>query len=183
MYLFRASRTSESRTAVQEWGARYLAQQEKLKRPLSPHLSIYKPQLTWGISGIHRIVGCLMGGSERIVTLSTLFRFDSLALLVGGLGFAVLPITYEQVIERIRSWNLPSPIIGAFKFTIAYLITFYSLSGLRLLVSLQPFKFCSIQSAQNCRRSIWPKAPICRRSTAAAMRSLRLPHSLVCSSC
>ncbi len=41
----------------------YLKKQEQTGRPLSPHLSIYKPQLTWYASGFHRISGCVMAGS------------------------------------------------------------------------------------------------------------------------
>ncbi|KAI6239175.1 Succinate dehydrogenase cytochrome b560 subunit, mitochondrial [Aphelenchoides fujianensis] len=112
-----ATRCSEAKTPVQKWGYEYLVRQEAKKRPLSPHLSIYKPQLTWYMSGAHRIVGCVMGGT----------------LLIGGLGFAVLPITYEQLIGHIRSWNLPTVVTGAFKFFISFNIVFYALNGLRLL--------------------------------------------------
>ncbi|KAI6215924.1 Succinate dehydrogenase cytochrome b560 subunit, mitochondrial [Aphelenchoides besseyi] len=112
-----AVRSSETKTPVQKWGYDYLMKQQKLKRPLSPHLNIYQPQITWCLSGAHRISGCLMGGT----------------LLVGGLGFALLPITYEQLINYIRSWNLPSVVTGAFKFFISFNIVFYALNGLRLL--------------------------------------------------
>ncbi|KAI6240653.1 Peptidase C13 domain containing protein [Aphelenchoides fujianensis] len=105
------------KTAIQKWGYEYLVRQEASKRPLSPHLSIYKPQLTWCLSGLHRVSGCLMGGT----------------LLVGGLGFAVLPLTYAQLIEHFRSWKLPAVVTGGFKFFIAFNIVFYALNGLRLL--------------------------------------------------
>lgn len=32
-----------------------------VRRPLSPHLQIYKPQLTSGLSIFHRITGCAVG--------------------------------------------------------------------------------------------------------------------------
>lgn len=58
---------------MQEYGYAYLKQQKKLQRPISPHLTIYQPQLTWLLSGAHRFAGCLMGGSE----FALLFRCSS----------------------------------------------------------------------------------------------------------
>uniref|UniRef100_A0AC35F770 Uncharacterized protein n=1 Tax=Panagrolaimus sp. PS1159 TaxID=55785 RepID=A0AC35F770_9BILA len=57
-------RNAEARNPVQKYGWEYLVRQEKSGRPLSPHLNIYKPQLTWMLSGLHRITGCIMAGSE-----------------------------------------------------------------------------------------------------------------------
>ncbi|VDP21890.1 unnamed protein product, partial [Onchocerca flexuosa] len=48
------------KTPIQEWGWDYLLRQRALKRPISPHLSVYKPQLTWMVSGFHRMTGCAM---------------------------------------------------------------------------------------------------------------------------
>ena len=58
-----------TKTPVQQFGFEYLKQQQALGRPISPHLNIYKPQLTWIISGGHRISGCIMSGSEFIIQL------------------------------------------------------------------------------------------------------------------
>ncbi|KAI6230328.1 Succinate dehydrogenase cytochrome b560 subunit, mitochondrial [Aphelenchoides fujianensis] len=117
LHAFSAVRSGGHKTAIQKWGYKYLVRQEASKRPLSPHLSIYKPQLTWCLSGLHRVSGCLMGGT----------------LLVGGLGFALLPLTYAQLIEHLRSWKLPAVVTGGFKFFIAFNVVFYALNGLRLL--------------------------------------------------
>ncbi|KAI6177312.1 Succinate dehydrogenase cytochrome b560 subunit, mitochondrial [Aphelenchoides bicaudatus] len=112
-----AIKRSEAQTPVQKFGFEYLKKQQSLHRPLSPHLSIYKPQLTWMLSGAHRFSGCLMGGT----------------LLLGSFGFALLPFNYAQFIEYVRSWNIPCVVTGVFKFFIAYNIVFYALNGLRLL--------------------------------------------------
>ncbi|KAF7638943.1 hypothetical protein Mgra_00001466 [Meloidogyne graminicola] len=82
-----------------------------LGRPVSPHLSIYKPQLTWLISGGHRIT----------------------ALFVGVLAFSYGPFSYSSFIERIRSWNLPWPITATFKFIIAWIVVFHSINGIRFM--------------------------------------------------
>uniref|UniRef100_A0A183CP43 Succinate dehydrogenase cytochrome b560 subunit, mitochondrial n=1 Tax=Globodera pallida TaxID=36090 RepID=A0A183CP43_GLOPA len=49
-----------NQTPVQEFGYEYVKRQMNMGRPVSPHLTIYKPQLTWLMSGAHRIVGCVM---------------------------------------------------------------------------------------------------------------------------
>ncbi|KIH52947.1 succinate dehydrogenase cytochrome b subunit [Ancylostoma duodenale] len=35
------------KTPIQEWGWAYLQRQKALGRPISPHLTVYQPQLTW----------------------------------------------------------------------------------------------------------------------------------------
>ncbi|GJP80880.1 hypothetical protein CLOP_g11079 [Closterium sp. NIES-67] len=55
----------------------------KINRPLSPHLSIYKPQLTSTLSIFHRISGGF---------LAVLFLFTILFLKVCDLGLSFYPI-------------------------------------------------------------------------------------------
>ncbi|KAE9554310.1 hypothetical protein FO519_002481 [Halicephalobus sp. NKZ332] len=100
--------TSDEKTPIQKVGWEYLVKQEASGRPLSPHLSIYKPQLTWMLSGFHRITGCVMAGT----------------LLVGGVGFWILPLDFTTFIEFLRNLNLPCTITGIFKFIIAFPIGF-----------------------------------------------------------
>ena len=40
-------RLEEIKTPIQQFGWEYLMKQKSLGRPISPHLTIYKPQLTW----------------------------------------------------------------------------------------------------------------------------------------
>ncbi|KAK1050422.1 cytochrome b subunit of succinate dehydrogenase, Sdh3p [Friedmanniomyces endolithicus] len=42
-------------------GTSILARQ-RLNRPVAPHLMIYKAQITWYLSGLNRITGCLLSG-------------------------------------------------------------------------------------------------------------------------
>ncbi|KAJ1351720.1 Succinate dehydrogenase cytochrome b560 subunit, mitochondrial [Parelaphostrongylus tenuis] len=111
------ARRSEVKTPVQEWGWAYLQRQKALGRPIAPHLTIYQRQLTWMVSGLHRVTGCVMAG----------------VLLFGGIGFAVLPFNFTQFVEYIRSWHIPAVITSAFKFIIAFPIIFHSLNGIRFL--------------------------------------------------
>ncbi|CAD5222053.1 unnamed protein product [Bursaphelenchus xylophilus] len=110
-----ALKPSEAKTPVQSWGYQYLKNQKALNRPIAPHLTIYKPQLTWVLSGAHRICGCLMGGT----------------LLLGGIGFMVGPVSYAEFIEYFR--GLPAVVTAPFKFFISFNIVFYALNGLRLV--------------------------------------------------
>jgi len=41
----------------------------RLKRPLSPHLSIYQPQLTWVLSGTHRTTGIMLASYAMFLGL------------------------------------------------------------------------------------------------------------------
>ncbi|PAV86777.1 hypothetical protein WR25_05428 [Diploscapter pachys] len=110
-------RLEEIKTPIQQIGWEYLMKQKSLGRPISPHLNIYKPQLTWMMSGFHRISGCVMAGT----------------LLVGGLGFAFLPFDFTTFIEFVHSLNLPCVITATFKFIIAFPIVFHTLNGIRFI--------------------------------------------------
>jgi len=34
---------------------------QRANRPISPHLTIYQPQITWYLSSVHRVSGVLLG--------------------------------------------------------------------------------------------------------------------------
>ncbi|PIO70665.1 putative succinate dehydrogenase, cytochrome b556 subunit [Teladorsagia circumcincta] len=105
------------KTPIQEWGWAYLQRQKALGRPIAPHLTVYKPQLTWMVSGAHRVTGCAM----------------ACVLLFGGVGFALLPFNFTQFVDYIRSWHIPPVITSAFKFVIAFPIIFHTLNGIRFI--------------------------------------------------
>jgi len=127
--------TSDEKTPIQKFGWEYLVKQESSGRPLSPHLSVYKPQLTWMLSGFHRIAGCVMAGT----------------LLVGGVGFWVLPLDFTTFVEFLRSLNLPCAITAAFKFIIAFPIAFHTLNGIRFM----GFDLAKGTDIQSVYRSGW----------------------------
>ncbi|CAB3401572.1 unnamed protein product [Caenorhabditis bovis] len=108
---------SDAKTPIQKIGWEYLMKQRALKRPIAPHLTIYQPQLTWMLSGFHRISGCVMAGT----------------LLFGGVGFALLPIDFTTFVDYIRSWNLPCAVTAVFKYIIAFPIIFHTLNGIRFI--------------------------------------------------
>lgn len=45
----------------------------RLKRPLSPHLSIYQPQLTWVLSGTHRTTGIMLASYAMFLGLGKIY--------------------------------------------------------------------------------------------------------------
>jgi len=108
---------SAAKTPVQEWGWEYLQRQKQLKRPIAPHLSVYKPQLTWMVSGLHRISGTVMGG----------------AVVVAAVTLMVAPFDFISVVEFIRGLGLPGPVTFAIRYIIAWPIIFHALNGARFL--------------------------------------------------
>jgi succinate dehydrogenase/fumarate reductase cytochrome b subunit len=76
---FSAIARSEAQTQIQKFGFEYLKKQKSMNRPLSPHLNIYKPQLTWMLSGAHRVSGSIMGGSKALELHILNFYFSTLS--------------------------------------------------------------------------------------------------------
>lgn len=123
-------------TPVQKFGWQYLQRQKALGHPLSPHLNIYKPQLTWLISGGHRIAGCVMSGSKCFFNTNLINKILISALFVGVLLFGYGPYDFSDFIERVKSWQLPRPILVSAKFIVAWTIVFHTLNGIRFMVCL-----------------------------------------------
>jgi succinate dehydrogenase (ubiquinone) cytochrome b560 subunit len=97
-----------------------LVAQRKL-RPVSPHLTIYQPQIPWILSGLNRITGVTVSG-----------------------GFYVFGIAY--LVAPLLGWHLDSASMAAAfgslpvaakvlaKFAVAMPFTFHSINGVRHLV-------------------------------------------------
>ena len=94
---------------------------QRKNRPTSPHLTIYKPQLTMILSSFHRITGIYMAGAFYATTVAYAatsllsIPFDS-ATLVGA--FAGLPFLVKL----------------AAKSAIAFPLAFHSSNGIRHLI-------------------------------------------------
>ena len=93
---------------------------KRLNRPISPHLTIYKPQMTSMLSITHRGTG--------------------LAQSVILTGFAVGAIasnsTFPIFLAYLQSWKFGGALIFLGKFAIAWPVTYHLFNGLRHLVSL-----------------------------------------------
>ncbi|TFY78594.1 hypothetical protein EWM64_g5419 [Hericium alpestre] len=105
---------------------------QRLKRPSSPHFTIYQPQLTWVGSIFNRVTGA---------ALSVLLYGFSLAYLVAPSIFSS-----QNVIETVKA--LPTSVKIAGKTLLALPFTFHSFNGLRHL-AWDSGRFLTLSSAYN----------------------------------
>ena len=100
-------------------GQEILAKQ-RLSRPVSPHLSIYRPQITWYASAFNRVTGITLSGS----------------LYLFGIAYLIAPYTgwhleTQSMVAAVAAW--PATIKIAVKSFFAFPFFFHSLNGLRHL--------------------------------------------------
>lgn len=98
-------------------GHDYFDRNLQLKRPLSPHLTIYQSQLPMMMSGTHRASGFML----------------SIGLGLTSLGILMAPQHFDHYVELIRSWHVNEYFIYATKFTAAWLMTYHFFNGIRHL--------------------------------------------------
>ncbi|TFK93142.1 SDHC, cytochrome b subunit of succinate dehydrogenase [Polyporus arcularius HHB13444] len=97
--------------------AEQILNQQRLRRPSSPHFTIYQPQLTWVASIANRMTGAALS-----------------VLLYGyALAYLVAPTTFDSthVVEFIA--GLPDAVKYAGKVVLAAPFAFHSFNGLRHL--------------------------------------------------
>ncbi|RKP07369.1 hypothetical protein THASP1DRAFT_17164, partial [Thamnocephalis sphaerospora] len=94
-----------------------IAAEAKRQRPTSPHLTIYQPQLTWVMSGLHRTSG---------VALASVFYASMIAYL------GVSSIDSAAVISTVA--ELPTAVKVTGKFALALPFTFHACNGIRHLM-------------------------------------------------
>lgn len=98
-----------------------LLPQQRLNRPVSPHLTIYRPQVTWYLSAFNRITGAALSGPLYLFSMAYLaapmlgWHLDSASLVT---AFATLPIVAKILL----------------KATVAFPFAFHSFNGVRHLV-------------------------------------------------
>lgn len=94
---------------------------QRINRPVSPHLTIYQPQLTWYLSGLNRVTGVFMAAGLYGLTVAYAatglvgFEFDAASLIA---AFSGLPV-----------WAKVSA-----KAAMAFPFVFHSLNGIRHIV-------------------------------------------------
>ncbi|KAL4862302.1 hypothetical protein BDV12DRAFT_178983 [Aspergillus spectabilis] len=88
--------------------------EQRLRRPVAPHLTIYAPQITWYLSGLNRITGLTLSGplylfataylaaplfGWHLESASVAAAFGALPVLakVGIKGFFALPFTFHSL--------------------------------------------------------------------------------------
>ena len=94
---------------------------QRKRRPVSPHLSIYRLQINYFTSPFHRITGCLLSGS---------FYIFGAAYLVGpAFGWHV-----DSASLVAAFGSLPVGLKTAAKFAMAFPFTFHAVNGLGHLI-------------------------------------------------
>jgi succinate dehydrogenase (ubiquinone) cytochrome b560 subunit len=95
--------------------------EQRKKRPTSPHLTIYRPQITWVGSGLNRVTGVIVSG----------------VFYVWGLGYLASPLLglnlgSASLAAGFAAWPVAAKI--AAKATLALPFTYHCINGLRHLV-------------------------------------------------
>ena len=116
-----ATQTQQAQIGLKPDDAYQILVKQRLNRPVSPHLSIYQPQITWYGSALNRVTGTALSG-----------------------GFYLFGISY--LVAPLLGWHLESATLAASfgslpflaKFGIKYMValpfTFHSFNGIRHLV-------------------------------------------------
>ena len=97
-----------------------LLAQQRLRRPLSPHLSIYRPQITSTLSVLMRITGLAMSG--------TFCLYPLLYLASPSLG---IDVSVASLVSTVGSW--PAFVKLPLKLAVAWTFTFHGFNSLRFL--------------------------------------------------
>src|ERR1700710_1981457 len=93
---------------------------QRKNRPTSPNLTIYRPQIPWILSGLHRATGCLLSRGFYV--------FGAAYLFAPVLGWHIDSVSMAAA---FGAWPLALKVLA--KFTVAMPFTFHSFNGLRHL--------------------------------------------------
>ncbi|KAJ9617010.1 hypothetical protein H2200_000731 [Cladophialophora chaetospira] len=119
MFSRRALQLTQRRLS-QSTGQEILASQ-RLNRPISPHLSIYKPQITWYGSALNRITGATLSG--------VIYAYGALYLVSPLFGWH---LESASLAAAFASWPIIAKVLV--KASVAFPFTYHSFNGLRHLV-------------------------------------------------
>ncbi|KAK4981791.1 cytochrome b subunit of succinate dehydrogenase, Sdh3p [Elasticomyces elasticus] len=100
--------------------ANEILNRQRLNRPVSPHLSIYRPQITWYGSALNRITASILSGGFYVFGVAYLVA----PLLGWHLETAVMAAS-------VAAWPLALKVLV--KMSLAFPFTYHSLNGVRHL--------------------------------------------------
>ncbi|SCU78514.1 LAME_0A04742g1_1 [Lachancea meyersii CBS 8951] len=95
---------------------------QRKNRPVSPHLTIYQPQLTWYLSSLHRITGVILGLGFFTATIA----FGVSTAFGLGLNSNNLAKWYHEKVPLWMDWTA--------KGAGAYFFAFHFSNGIRHLI-------------------------------------------------
>ncbi|KAI9544296.1 hypothetical protein NQZ68_001167 [Dissostichus eleginoides] len=104
-------------TTAKEEMNKFWAKNNKLNRPMSPHLTIYNWSVPMMMSITFRGTGVGLSGAISAFALAAL----------------VLPGTYPHYLDLIHSLSVGPYLIGLAKFGLAFPVSFHTLNGIRHL--------------------------------------------------
>ncbi|KAI9712371.1 MAG: hypothetical protein M1820_001584 [Bogoriella megaspora] len=114
-------RFTATQESVSQDTAYTILEKQRLKRPVSPHLGIYRPQITWIPSILNRITGSVLSGGLYIFgaayLVSPLFGWHLESATLAA-AFGALPLAAKFGLKTLVAWPF----------------TFHSFNGLRHLV-------------------------------------------------
>lgn len=114
-------RLAAATTVSQQTQTDQILAQQRLNRPVAPHLMIYKAQVTWYLSALNRITGCTVSG--------LFYVFGSAYLIAPYVGWH---LESSVIAASVATW--PFVVKFAAKLAIAWPFTFHCLNGVRHLV-------------------------------------------------
>ncbi|EMG50991.1 sdh3 Succinate dehydrogenase cytochrome B subunit [Candida maltosa Xu316] len=94
---------------------------QRRNRPISPHLAIYQPQITWVLSSFHRITGVAMAGA-----------FYALTCTFAATSVLGVPFDTASLVSAFTS--LPTVLQYGVKALCAYPFVFHVGNGIRHLI-------------------------------------------------
>ncbi|XP_075226752.1 succinate dehydrogenase cytochrome b560 subunit, mitochondrial-like isoform X2 [Lycorma delicatula] len=106
----------------------YENKNERLGRPMSPHVTIYKMQFQSYLSIFHRMTGLVTYGYFYFLAAGTFF----------------CPFTYPEAITMIQDAHLNPVLIYGAKFVLAFPFAYHFSNGLRHLIWDATAKFLTI---------------------------------------
>ncbi|KAK9367808.1 hypothetical protein V1509DRAFT_625398 [Lipomyces kononenkoae] len=115
------ARRSVSTQSITPAEANDILVKQRGNRPTSPHLAIYKPQITWYLSGLHRITGVALSAGVYALGLGYLFApvfgFSLTSAAIAS-AFGALPVALKFGLKLIASFPF----------------TFHTFNGVRHLI-------------------------------------------------
>lgn len=94
---------------------------QRARRPVSPHLTIYKPPLNMVMSALHRNTGVLLG-------------LGVYGFFVGYVGLPLVGLSFDAASVAATFGALPLLVKIPAKFVTSWFFTFHSFNGIRHLV-------------------------------------------------
>lgn len=94
---------------------------QRKNRPVSPHLTIYQPQITWYLSSLHRITGVAMAGA-----------FYALTCGYAATSLLSIPFDSTTIVSTFAALPVAAKVFA--KATMAFPFAFHALNGIRHLV-------------------------------------------------